>query len=537
MTRRMRIDDLTASRSRPSRRCRRTARASSTCCARSTREAGPQRRPALDRAGRRRYAAPPHLRHQRHRTGLVAGRHPARVPRATARCTLLAGRRRRARAGHRPAARRRRPGLEPGRRADRVQRRRRPDRRGNAARWSPDRSTTRPTAPACSARSAASSTCSTSPPATCRQLTDGDHAGEPAWSPDGSTLAFTRKVGADSDLTFRTAVHLLDVDDPKATPRAVALEDGIAATVSFTRRRREPARRRLARRPGVGHAHLLRVPLDGGDAGRPHRPPRPQRDARRPGVPRRPARRDRRRPAALLPPRPRLHPPLVRTTTTGPVLAGDGRVVSGLSVAGATAVVALATPDVVRRDRRARPRDRRRDRAHRPRRQPRRRRAVRPRGAHVHDLRRHRGAGLAGPRPRARAARGRCCSTSTAARTTRGTPPPTRCTSTTRSSPPAAGRCCWSTRAAATATARRSTTACSGAWGVADANDFLEPIDAARRRGPRRPRPARGHRLQLRRLHDLLPDRPRRPVRGRRRRRRRQRPGEHVRHLRRRRAA
>ena len=58
----------------------------------------------------------------------------------------------------------------------------------------------------------------------------------------------------------------------------------------------------------------------------------------------------------------------------------------------------------------------------------------------------------------------------------------------------------------------------------------------ARRRGPRRRRPARGHRLQLRRLHDLLADRPRRPVRGRRRRRRRQRPGQHVRRQRRRRA-
>ena len=68
-------------------------------------------------------------------------------------------------------------------------------------------------------------------------------------------------------------------------------------------------------------------------------------------------------------------------------------------------------------------------------------------------------------------------STSTAARTTRGTPRPTRSTSTTRSSPRAAGRSCSSTRAAATATARSSTTRVHGAWGVADANDFLEPID------------------------------------------------------------
>ena len=41
--------------------------------------------------------------------------------------------------------------------------------------------------------------------------------------------------------------------------------------------------------------------------------------------------------------------------------------------------------------------------------------------------------------PGADAGHGRCCWTSTAAHTTRGTQPPTRCTSTTRSSRPAAG--------------------------------------------------------------------------------------------------
>src|SRR4029078_10882025 len=69
-----------------------------------------------------------------------------------------------------------------------------------------------------------------------------------------------------------------------------------------------------------------------------------------------------------------------------------------------------------------------------------------------------------------------------------------------------------------------------GAWGVADHLDFLEPIDAlvaeglagplllpradrrSRRRGSRRPGPARGHRVQLRRVHDRLADGARRPV-------------------------
>ena len=68
----------------------------------------------------------------------------------------------------------------------------------------------------------------------CRQLTDGtEHAGAPAWSPDGSTIAFTRAVGDDSDLRFRIAVHLLDVDDPKALPRVFAFADGVARTVSY----------------------------------------------------------------------------------------------------------------------------------------------------------------------------------------------------------------------------------------------------------------------------------------------------------------
>ncbi|MBO0847801.1 MAG: PD40 domain-containing protein, partial [Nocardioides sp.] len=68
----------------------------------------------------------------------------------------------------------------------------------------------------------------------CRQVTDGrEHTGQPAWAPDGHTVAFARMLGQDSDLTFRTAVHLLDVDDPKASPRPVAFEDGVAGTVSF----------------------------------------------------------------------------------------------------------------------------------------------------------------------------------------------------------------------------------------------------------------------------------------------------------------
>lgn len=173
-----------------------------------------------------------------------------------------------------------------------------------------------------------------------RQVTDGDHAGRPAWSPDGRTLAFTRKVGADSDLTFNTAVHLLDVDDLKAKPRIVAFEDGIAATVSFA----VDGQSLLVvghPRLELGHAHLVRVPLDGGQ------PVDVTADLDRNVMPGGPA-----YPGAfpvetadgrlLFAIRDRGCSHL--WSETGPVVAGEGRVVSGLTVAGNTAVVALATP-------------------------------------------------------------------------------------------------------------------------------------------------------------------------------------------------
>ena len=97
-----------------------------------------------------------------------------------------------------------------------------------------------------------------------RQVTDGPtSAGQPAWSPDGRTVAFTRALGDDSDLTLRAAVHVLDVDDPKAAPRLVALDDGVATLVSFGTDGRGLL---VVGHPDLelGHARLLCVPLDGG---------------------------------------------------------------------------------------------------------------------------------------------------------------------------------------------------------------------------------------------------------------------------------
>ena len=99
----------------------------------------------------------------------------------------------------------------------------------------------------------------------CRQVTEGDwHAGEPAWSPDGTKLAFAAATAADADLTdHRTGLRARRRPTrrrrrswsawPTASPaRSIWTADGAGLLV--------------VGHPGapVGHAGLLRVPLDGG---------------------------------------------------------------------------------------------------------------------------------------------------------------------------------------------------------------------------------------------------------------------------------
>ena len=56
-----------------------------------------------------------------------------------------------------------------------------------------------------------------------RQVTEGDwHAGEPAWSPDSTRLAFGAATAPDADLVFRAPVHVLDVTDEKARRRLIS---------------------------------------------------------------------------------------------------------------------------------------------------------------------------------------------------------------------------------------------------------------------------------------------------------------------------
>ena len=67
------------------------------------------------------------------------------------------------------------------------------------------------------------------------RLTDGDvHIASPVWSPDGKTLAYTARPAAASDLDARSAIHALDPSDPAAAPRVLAFAEGLAATVTYS---------------------------------------------------------------------------------------------------------------------------------------------------------------------------------------------------------------------------------------------------------------------------------------------------------------
>ncbi|QEW02920.1 serine hydrolase [Microbacterium lushaniae] len=98
-----------------------------------------------------------------------------------------------------------------------------------------------------------------------RQLTDADaFASGPAWSPDGTRLAYVAKPAGVDDLTYRSAVHVLDPADPAAPPAIVAFEGGAAATVAYA----PDGRMVVAGWPGepTGIARLYRVDPATGEA-------------------------------------------------------------------------------------------------------------------------------------------------------------------------------------------------------------------------------------------------------------------------------
>ena len=99
----------------------------------------------------------------------------------------------------------------------------------------------------------------------CRQVTRGDwHAGDPAWSPDGATLAFAAATAADADLRLRAPVYTVDVQQTAAEPRLVALADGIAGPIRWSADASWLLVVGYLGEP-TGHLRLLRLPLDGGE--------------------------------------------------------------------------------------------------------------------------------------------------------------------------------------------------------------------------------------------------------------------------------
>ncbi|KZB86084.1 serine hydrolase [Amycolatopsis regifaucium] len=98
-----------------------------------------------------------------------------------------------------------------------------------------------------------------------RQVTFGDwHAGDPTWSPDGTHLAFSAGRDSDADLTFRSGAYVLDVTLKSSEPRLIGSGDGMAGPVSWVAD--GSALLVVGRRDTeVGHLGLLRIPLDGGD--------------------------------------------------------------------------------------------------------------------------------------------------------------------------------------------------------------------------------------------------------------------------------
>jgi dipeptidyl aminopeptidase/acylaminoacyl peptidase len=182
----------------------------------------------------------------------------------------------------------------------------------------------------------------------CRQLTSGDwNAGGPAWSPDSGKLAFCAATAPDADLRLRAPVYVLDVADVAAAPELVGLPDGFGGPVTWS----ADGSALLVvgtTGPPTGHAGLLRVPLNGGplvdlaapldrnvmagSLGYPGALPQLSEDGS----------------SVLFCVRDRGCTHVYVVPTEGgdpsPLVTGAGRNVAGMSVAGVAAAIVLATP-------------------------------------------------------------------------------------------------------------------------------------------------------------------------------------------------
>ncbi|MGO2519884.1 MAG: serine hydrolase [Microbacterium sp.] len=180
-----------------------------------------------------------------------------------------------------------------------------------------------------------------------RQLTHGDvHVANPAWSPDGKTLVYTARPDGASDLDARSAVHAIDPADPAAPSRIVAFADGLAATVTYTPEGESLVIVGWTSEPH-GHAGLFRVDLVSGQttnlAASLDRNVMPGAPAYPGALPQFTASGD-----VLFAIRDRGATHLYAVPLTGGdsrhVFGGTDEVVSGLSVGGDVAAVALSTP-------------------------------------------------------------------------------------------------------------------------------------------------------------------------------------------------